>query len=283
MMTFGAASAKVNFTMPSTWFAGSKTHLVGCWIRPTTLTSGSRIFGAGAISGLLVNTTTSGLRVVLDSVTTDGAWTSPTGLLTVNTTIFVAFLTSQNAAGATAAVKLWTGTETSGPVEQTMTTFAAPVGAWTAGGTTVSLGCNSTSLSFVGDAGGYMLMADDISVETSGGTITGQTTPGVITQAEANRVRDAFVEPMWRGDLAAIAGAGRIVANRPSGTVPYGFALAASLDDTLAYGVRADGVPVAGTITSATVSTLKVPHPFINRIENAQPSAFMGRGYAKVT
>lgn len=284
MFTFGAVNSnRITFSSgPDNLYSNNRTSLIACWAKPSTLTATRALWGFGSICGLTIDTTTTSVRLTLPAATTAGVWTAPAGL-TVGSLTFVAVLSSQNGAGGTAAIRVWTGTPTSGPVEQTVTNATAPVGAWTSTASTLTIGnLSSAASAFQGDLGGFVLLHDDRNLENLS-QITGQATVGALTQVEADRARAVWVESAWRGDVGAIAGAGRMLNHDPASGNAYGFYLAASLDDAdPPYALRSFGVPIVGTLTGPTLSAQKLPHPFPNQIENAiGPGA--NRSYVKVT
>lgn len=272
MWTFGGAiTDRIQVTPGApTIFAASRSSLIAGWFFPTTLTAAKFLWGFGTIWGLRIDTVTTSLRFIGDAATTDGVWTAPAGLV-LNTPTFIALAASLNAAGGTAGVRCWTSNDNLPPVERTVTQATAPVGAWTSGGATMQVGNRNSAAAWQGDIGGMIGMCDD---HTAAPSVLGISTVGAISQAEANRIRAKFVEDCWRGDLPALAGAGRMQKVSGAGT-SNGFMFAGSMDDPRATFVTHLAPPQAGAVTGAVISTRRTPHSFENTLENyMQPGRF---------
>jgi hypothetical protein len=278
--TFGGATTHLIDFGPGSpsWFTGNHGTIVSCWAYPTTLTAGRYIWATGGtITGCGIHTTTSDLTIDLNAATTPGKWTVA-NVLTVNTMVWICVMTAQNSAGGTAAVRCWTATETTGPVERTVVNATAPIGAWTSSGTTFRCGNLGTTVSFQGDLGGFIAAVDDWQGHLP---VIGNQTVGAITQAEADRVLATWCDPMWRGDIGALAGAGRLGSPQRLGAL-NGLHIAASLDDPKAEFISNKVIPAAGQITGATLSTRRTPHTFENMMDNRFAGAAALRNYMDV-
>ncbi len=279
MYTLGAATTdrlSVATGSPSA-FTASHSTLISCWVYPTTLTAGRFMWGVGTICGLSIDTTTSSLNLTLDTGTIDGVWTVA-NVLTVNTMTWICIMTSQVAA-PTAAVRCWTATETTGPVERTVVNDTAPTGTWTSSGNTIQIGNRNSAAAFQGDVGGVILSCDDWGGARS---VIGNQTVGTITQAEADRVKAVWCDPMWRGNIGFLAGAGRLQSPTQASTW-NGFHFAASLDDPLAMYVSNTVKPAALAITGAVQSARQTPRRFENTMDNSFGPGAGSRRYAAVT
>jgi hypothetical protein len=238
-MVFGAATSNliaVNGLTDVQWWNTNKYSLFTAWLFPTTLTAGRSIARAGTIAGITIHTVTSSLRFTGDAAT-DGVWTWPAGLAT-NTWSFVACAVNVGAT-PTAAVRAWSATPTSGPVEQTVTVTTAPVGAWTSSGVNFTIGntTSSSTTAFQGQIGGLTYFCDG---QNNNSNSLGAPADGTIPQAAADHLLRNFVTPLWRGDVAQFGGFGRYV--RPPGV-----------------GIAAPGgyqfhVPLEGVVASATTA-----------------------------
>lgn len=239
-------------------FNANRVSLVGCWVRPTTLTANRALWAQSNTSGLVVGGTTSQVILVADTATTDGNYTGPVGMV-VNTLTFIAVLWNLGGTG-TGVCKMWTATPTSGPVEVSVTVTSTPTGGWVGGGTGFTVGnALSGGAAFQGAIGGVSVFGDLTNSNLN--AICGIPANGAISQAQTDSVRAALVDPMWRGDIAKFAGHGR----QMRGTGSLGFSMAASLDNALAGGawaIRSNSAPNLGTITSATASAFRTPHSF---------------------
>lgn len=251
----------------SSFFATNRVGLVGCWIRPTTLTATRVLWGTSAVYTLAIDTTTTSLRLTLDAVTTDAVYTFPAALA-VNTWTFVAVAWCMGT-GPAAAVRAWVGTESGGPVEQTVTTATAGSGAWNAGGSTLTVGnAPAGSLAFQGDIGGFISMVDSNTANTN--VLVGIISSGAaISQAQADALLGVYVTPMWRGDTGPILGMGRTALNPGS---QLGVAHVMSLDTGAPGGgpwTQKEGVQnVRATVTGATSSATRTPHSFDDNNNN---------------
>lgn len=267
--TFGAAvtdnvsSSGLNASL----FATNRVALVGCWIRPTTLTATRVLWGTSAVYTLAIDTTTTSLRLTLDAVTTDAVYTFPAALA-VNTWTFVAVAWCMGT-GPAAAVRAWVGTESGAPIEQTVTNVTAGVSTWVAGGSTLTVGnAPAGSLAFQGDIGGFISMVDSNTTNTNilVGIIP---TSAAITQAQADALLGVYVSAMWRGDTGPILGMGRAAINPAT---QLGAAHAMSLDNGAPGGgpwTQKEGVQnVRATVTGATFTTTRTPHSFDDNNNN---------------
>lgn len=249
----------------SSLFTTNRMSLVCCWVKPSTLTATRVLWSTSAIYALSIDTTTTSLRLTLDGATTDGTYIAPMGLAT-GTWTFVAFAWCMGAT-PTAAARAWSATETSGPVEQTVTPTAAS-GAWASGGSTFTLGNTPAgSLAFQGDIGGLVAMVD--SQPSNLNTMCSiDCSSGAITQSQADALRSTFVVPAWKGDIGSILGMGRQIINPAT---QLGFALAMSLDNGTAGGAwsqRAGQANARATVTGAT-SSGRTPRSFDDQYNNS--------------
>lgn len=251
--------------LPTAPFATNRVGLCCCWVRPTNLVAAECIWSSGTIYRMAVASTTTSMVLTLDGTTTDGTYTAPMALAT-NKWTFVAVLWCMGTS-PTAAVKMWMGTETTGPVEQTVTAVAGS-GAWIAGATTFTVGNAGAGTSAIeGSVGGLVLLAD--SQNSNLNTICGiDSSSGAITQDQADAVRAAYVDACWRGDIGHILGMGRAVVNSSTN---LGLSLAVSLDNSIGGGAWAQKLttaPSRGTITTA-VAGLRTPHSFDDQPNNS--------------
>lgn len=256
--TFGGATThKVDHTVDVAPFAINRTTLVTCWIYPTTLTATRCLWAAGAVWRLAVDTTTTSLRFTTDG-TTDGAYTAPAGLAT-NTWTFVALLSNSGASGTVAAPRIWTGTQFSQPIERTVTTATAHVGAQISSSTTFTVG-NTTggSLSLQGDIGGVCVLVDP---ESASNNVLGVGANGSLSQADADMIFQRFVNPLWRGDLHSVHQPNLTTTQTAAGGT-RGFLISSGMDNPISvWGVRTAS-RVAGTVTGAVWSQRRTPRTF---------------------
>lgn len=269
--TFGAAvtDSIASSGLNSSIFGTNRVSLVCCWVYPTTLTATRVVFGTSAVYTLAIDTTTTSLRLTLDAVTTDAVYTFPAGLA-INTWTFVAVAWCMGT-GPAAAVRAWTATESTGPIERTVTNATAGVSTWNAGGSTFTLGnASAGSLAFQGDLGGLVVMVDSQTTNLNAmcGIISSSS---AITQAQADALLAAYVTPIWKGDLGPILGMGRQINN--SSVNQLGFALAMSCDTGIVGGnvvwtQRAGVQNTRFTATGATSSARRTPHSFDDQDNN---------------
>jgi hypothetical protein len=260
MYTFGGATShRTTFTPVNNLFGASRTTLICITARPTTLTAGRCYWGASTVTRLAVDTTTSALRLTLDAATTDGVYTSASGLITTNTYQFIAVLISQNAGGGTAAVRMWVGSGGAPPKEVTVTETTGPSGAWVASGTTFDLGnTNGSNLSLQGAAGGLVILSEDSS--DLGRSVLGFDTPGTLPAESVPAIFHNAIMPIYRGDVAELLHRVPTVRS-PAGNL-HGLISACSCTDvinsTIAYQLNAANRPTIFFPTGATASTLRI-------------------------
>lgn len=261
--TFGAAvTDNIQVTALTAAFTTSRLSLITCWIRPTTLTATRVICASGATWALSIDTTTSSLRLTGDFVT-DGVFTFPAGLA-LNTWTFVAVLVNIGTAPAM-QVKAWTATETSAPVERTVTVATAPVGAITSGGSTFTVGNTSGgSLAFQGDIGGFLLLTETGNTTSS---FAGIPADGTTSQAEADQVRRSYVDPMWRGDILQFIGMGRVVERGAVWLWQFSMSCDNQAGSGGAWTIRPDS-RARSTVTGATASARRTPRSFDDQNNN---------------
>lgn len=262
--TFGAATSNmISYTANGTsLFATSRTALITMWVYPTTLTATRCLFGAGAIWRLAIDTTTSSLRFTSDN-TTDGVYTFPAGLA-LNTWTFVALLVNQGASTPVASVDAWTATADGPLVKRTVTTVTAPVGAQVTSNLVFGVGniTTTTNLSFQGNIENVAAIAENSGTVRG---ILGILANGATAAADAERIADLFITPLWRGDVSRIVWAGsQAIYNPSAGTAYAGLQLIAPLNEhvwTVKPGSN-QGV-IEGTNSGAVVSTvIRCPRPF---------------------
>lgn len=266
--TFGAATTDlVSWSANITsLFTTNRSALIACWVRPTTLTATRKIWSAGTVWTLQIDTTTSSCRLTADAVT-DGAFTFPAGL-TVGQWTWICVIVNCGT-GPTMDVNAWTATETSMPVKQTVTVATAPVGAFTTSGLVFGVGNTTTTptTAFQGDIGGVYAHAENAS--SFAGPL-GIISDGATTQAELDRAFIRFIDPLWRGDLQRIAGQGfQAVYNPTAGSAMAGAQVIASLDGgpwSIKPAVNVS--PLAATVAGATISTRTSPHTFGSHFDN---------------
>jgi hypothetical protein len=175
----------------------STISLVTGWWRPTTLTATRGLWSAGNIFGAEIDGTVTSLRLRTDN-TTDGQWTVPVGFA-VNTWFYLAFLCSTNSS-AGANWRVWVGSESTPPVEATVTVAVALSGAF-ASSSTFYIGNKGTgALAFQGQ------VANVAVISQAGGSTPSNRPPmfvngyGTISQEQADRIRDLYVIPHWQGN-----------------------------------------------------------------------------------
>lgn len=167
------------------------------WVKPTTLTAGRGIVGAGTIFGAEIGATTSELLLRTDN-TTDGQWTTSGVGLQVGQWQFLAILNTCNNTGPAAAWRVWSGTQDQAPIECTVTPTVAPVGNFT-GSTAVTLGNKGAAgvVAFQGEIGTWVFHRN---ATTGAGSSLPLAAAGAITATEAEFVFQRYVAPVWSGE-----------------------------------------------------------------------------------
>lgn len=250
--TFGAATTDaITHTLSTSLIGSGRSAFVSLWVFPTTLTATRKLWGQTGSPGIEIDSTTTNLRMRTDN-TTDGQWTAPAGLA-VNTWTFVAALFDSNTTTGHAWA-IWTGTPTTPPVRQTVTVATAASGNIVTPTGTVAVGnAISGSLAFQGDIGGFIAIADP---GAAGANVLGQLKNGTISNVDA--VYRAFVEPAWRGDVAAIGGYGRL---KFATAATSGVQAINPMDFNATY-MRPQVGYTTATVSGATVSARRTPRPF---------------------
>jgi hypothetical protein len=226
------------------------------WIKPTTLTAGRGIVGAGTIFGAEIGATTSELLLRTDN-TTDGQWTTTGVGLAVNQWQFLALFNTCNNTGPAAAWRVWSGTSEAAPVACTVTQTVAPVGNFT-GSTAVTLGNKGAAgvLAFQGQIGAWIFHRN----ATSGnGASMPLSIGGAVTAAEEEFLFHRYVMPVWRGEWIPFCLRNWATDNAQASVMyaPLDFAL--PIEQDLGSGLGAG----FGTITlgGVTLSQERCPRP----------------------
>lgn len=208
--TFGAAASdRINLStsQPVSWAVDNGSFLVAGWFYPTTLTATRKYWGAGAIIGAQVDTTTSEIRMFTDN-TTDGQWlTSGAGIVT-NKWQFIAWHAATENTTVAGEWRVWVGDGDTPPTEVTVTNPTPRSGNYTASATSVVGNDTAGTVAFQGDISNVLMIAQNSA--NSANPLPRQTS-GVISNAEAEYVLKKIVEPLWRGDFdpnVLITGAG---------------------------------------------------------------------------
>lgn len=250
-------------------FTTSRSSLITCWVYPTTLTATRKIWSAGAIWRLEIDTTTSSCRFVSDN-TTDGVFTFPAGL-TLNTWTFIAVFVNCGSATAVPQVDAWTATADGPLVKQTVTTATTPVGAFVTSNLVFGIGNTTTTpaLPWQGQIAAACAIAENASTATNTGML-GVLADGVTSQPELDSILARLVAPLWRGDVSRIVTVGRQILNNPSSGSAYaGLQLIAPLEDH-PWTVKAatgQGI-IQATVAGATVSANRSPRPMMMSNDN---------------
>lgn len=195
--TCGAATSDdISTTLTALGASGVSTFLAG-WFKPTTLTAGRGLIGAGAVFGAEIDTTTSELRLRTDN-TTDGQWTTTGVGLVVNQWQFIAILNTCTDTGPAAAWRVWSGTSETAPLDCPVTQAVAPVGAF-AGSTAVTVGNKAAGgvLAFQGQVGTNLVVRCGTVGAISAMPIAAH---GAISTDDATLVLNRFVLPIWKGN-----------------------------------------------------------------------------------
>jgi hypothetical protein len=131
--------------------------------------------------------------------TTDGQWTTSGAGIVLNEWRFIAFMLSCLNTGAAAAWRVWVGTNENSPTEVTVTVNTNPVGSFSGASTILigQLGSGGT-VSYQGEIGDNMMIAQAQATASFGPLATAAY--GAITQAEADRVLQRIVQPVWKGE-----------------------------------------------------------------------------------
>lgn len=260
--TFGAATTDaVTHSMAFSPWGATRTSFTCGWFYPTTLTATRKLFGSGATAGVEIDATTTNLRLRTDN-TTDGQWTAPAGLA-VNTWTFVAVLFDSNSTtGQGWAV--WTGTPDTTPINRTVTVATTPVGNIVSPTASVAVGnAVSGSLAFQGDIGGFICIVD-----TRGQHLGVLNQPLSGTVQNLDGVNRNFVEPAWRGDVSNLGGYGRGRYGYTSGAHMGVMAISPmDFNPTFMRPTTISGYQAA-TVSGATLSTRRTPHPLQTTYDN---------------
>jgi len=199
--TFGAATS--DYVSPSVLnvLSANQVSMVAGWFYPTTLTAGRALWTtvAGTNNRLEIDTTTSQLRWLTASPTTQGVFTISGNAIVTNKWQFIALVSSR--AGSTESLAVWQATESDPPTLMTITQVTAPAGSFVAGITFVIGNASAAATSaFQGDIGPFTMMAHT-NVNNLGPLVT--TSAQVIDAACQNVIQRFVIEPCWRSQLNA--------------------------------------------------------------------------------
>lgn len=206
---FGAATTDhVTIATGGTYAAATSAHFVYGWWRPTTLTATRGLWSIGPTTGAEIDTVTDELRMRSLAATTVGLFTTAGVDLIVNEWKFLAWFFTLNAAGVTAAWRVWAGDVMNHPVAVPVTQATAPAGAWTGSGNFTIGNKDAGTLAFQGD----------IAQVGFGFTLTNFTNTqhpynfgsafGAIDANGEDHMLTRFVRPAWRGEYPWLAGNG---------------------------------------------------------------------------
>lgn len=199
--TFGGATGDdFNWTAGIGIGGDNGGYLACIWVYPTTLTATRVLWSWGAsVNCLQIDTTTDEVRLVTDWSTTDAVHTSTGVDMVVDTWKFIAVLSCQENTGDTQGVRMWAGDLENPPVEVTVTTTTAGVGAPTASTTAcVGNGAAAATVAFQGDIEEFGMLAIT-NVATLPNPLN-LPTSGSISNDAANWVLENRVRPFWRGE-----------------------------------------------------------------------------------
>lgn len=201
--TCGAATTDdISCTFQNLGATGVQCIMAG-WVKPTTLTAGRGVVGAGTSYEAAIGATTSELLLRTDN-TTDGQWTTTGVGLTVGQWKFIAIANSCTNTGPASAWRVWSGTSETPPVECTVTQTVAPVGNFV-GSSAVTLGNKGGAgvLAFQGEIGTWVLHR---AASTSATSSIPLATGGTITASEAEFIFQRYVARIWKGEWIPFAG-----------------------------------------------------------------------------
>lgn len=196
----GATNNRISTPSSQTMGGTTNTSLICGWYRPTTLTAGLAYWSSGTVHSARIAATTSEISLYTQNATTGGVWTTSGAGIVLSEWRFIAFMMSFLNTGSAAAWRVWVGTNENAPTEVTIgAPSPAPSGAFTGGGTILigQLGSGGT-VSYIGDIGDNMMIAQAQATASFGPLSTAAY--GAITQAEADRVLQRIVWPVWKGE-----------------------------------------------------------------------------------
>lgn len=262
----GTAATTATLNAVLSFGATARAVLITAWYYPTTLTAGRKLFGAGAVWGAEVDTTTDELRLRTDN-TTDGQWTTTGVDMVVDEWKFIAVMNSTLNSGSAEAWRVWVGTAETAPVEVTVTEAVASSGNFT-GSTTLSIGNRSTAdLAWQGDI--ESLYA--VTTSQAAGVTThpfGVAAYGAITNAAAQLALERYVLPLWLGDRPTLFGA-------TLGTVTYDIPLVGiSATQAVASLNRSSAVTTRTALSNAgsvPASDRRGPRPNLGPTQTGSP------------
>lgn len=251
----GVVGSRCQWTASLTQGGNGGLGVMTGWFLPTTLTATRRYFAYGAVFGARVASTTSEIEMLTDNATTDGVRTTSGCGMVVDQWQFLAFIWAVSNTGPASNWRVYRGTVDTAPTEVTVNNTTAPVGNLT-GSTTVGIGNDqNNSTAFQGDIAHCSLFTTTTTGVSGPLGISAATT---ITQAEADRIRDTWIMPLWLGrpDLAFL--------NRTTATFEFSYWPAEGPGANV-YRVSYNGVApfIAPTLTSSVVSTNGPPRPTI--------------------
>jgi hypothetical protein len=195
----GATNNRISTPSSVTMGGTTNTSLICGWYRPTTLTAGKAYWSSGTTHSARIATTTSEISLYTQNATTGGVWTTSGAGIVLDEWRFIAFMMSFLNTGAAAAWRVWVGTNENSPTEVTVTVNTAPAGSFT-GGSSILLGQlgSGGTVSYQGEIGDNMMIAQAQATASFGPLATAAY--GAITQAEADRVLQRIVQPVWKGE-----------------------------------------------------------------------------------
>lgn len=248
----GAVGSRCSWTISNSAGASANLGVVTGWWYPTTLTATRRYWGAGAVFGARVATTTSEIEMLTDHATTDGVRTTSGAGIAVNNWYFLAWIWAVNNSGPTHLWRCYLGTPETAPTELTVNLTTAGSGNLTGNTTAVFGNTSASNVSFQGDIADCSLFTTPNAGTTSPLGIAVST---ALTQTEADRIRDTYILPMWAGNP------GLAVRNRPGASQDFNYWRGNNGGVMLRYNTQGGSVIVAPAMTSATFSANGSPRP----------------------
>ncbi len=197
--TWSSTNGQVSLFSQVTLGATARSSLIVGWYYPTALTATRRLFGAGAIWGAEVDTTTDELRLRTDN-TTDGQWTTTGVDMVVNEWKFIAIMNSTLNTGPAGAWRVWVGTAESAPVEATVSVATSPVGNFTGNSTLYIGNTASGSTAWEGDIENVFVVASSATIGVTS-SLFNQAAYGAITTDAAEFTLRNYVLPLWLGQI----------------------------------------------------------------------------------
>lgn len=242
-LTFGGAVGDdITFTTLSN-LTDNRQELVCGWYYPTTLTAGRKYWGASATIGAEIDTTTSEIRMRSDN-TTDGQWLTSGAAITTNKWWFIAWLAATENTTVAGDWRVFIGDNETPPTEVTVTNPTVRSGNYTGNvNTTIGNAGSTGSLAFQGDIESYSMV---IANSSSGPCALSIATSGVITNGEADNIRQNILTPLWLGRPFSWRLMTAII------NTPWQIVHAPLLDTSGLYYIVSDSAPI--TVGNATVN-----------------------------